>query len=129
MPGSRVGTSAVSISHADAAARRHLGGRAGEAGGAHVLDRDDVAASDQLEARLEEELLGEGIADLDLGPPRLALLAQFLRGEARPVDAVAPGAGAHDEQHVAHAVRPRRVIRSVSRRRPTHIALTSGLPV
>ena len=76
-------------------------------GGAHVLDGDDHAAVDQLEAGFQQQLLGEGIADLHLGPARLALLGQLLGGEAGAVDAVATGAGTHGEQHVAHAVRPR----------------------
>ena len=64
------------------------------------------SGGDELEAGLEQELLGEGVADLDLRPARLALLRQLLGGEARPVDAVTPGAGSDREQHVADAVRP-----------------------
>ena len=108
IPGSRVGHQAGVDLHADAAARRHLGAGAGEAGGAHVLDGDDEPGGDQLEAGLEQQLLGERIAHLHLGPPGLALLAQLLRGEARAVDAVASGARADAEQHVAHALRPPR---------------------
>ena len=88
----------------DAAARRHLRARAGEPCGPHVLDGDDEARGDELEARLEQELLGEGVAHLHLGPPRLALLRQLLGGEAGSVDAVAPGARADTEEHVAHAL-------------------------
>jgi hypothetical protein len=49
---------------ADVAARRHLRRRRGQAGGAHVLDRDDVAAVNELETCLEEQLLGERVPDL-----------------------------------------------------------------
>ena len=93
---------------ADAAARRHLGARAGETGGAHVLDGDDQTRGDQLQAGLEQQLLGERVAHLDLRPACLALLGQLLGGEAGAVDAVASGARADREEHVADAVRPRR---------------------
>ncbi len=107
MPGSRVGTRPGVDLHAHAAARRHLGARAGEAGGTHVLDRDDESGRDELEAGLQQQLLGERIAHLDLRPPRLALLAQLLGGEARAVDAVPAGPGPDAEQYVAHARRRR----------------------
>ena len=61
---------------AEAAARRHLDRRAGQAGGAHVLDGDDRVALHQLEAGLDQQLLGERIADLH-GRPLL------LRGARR----------------------------------------------
>jgi hypothetical protein len=88
-------------------ARRHLGGRRGEAGGAHVLDRHDRAAADQLQARLEEELLGERVAHLHARALRLARLAQVLGGERRAVDPVPPRARADGEDRVADALRDR----------------------
>ena len=36
-------------------------------GGAHVLDGDDHVGCHQFEARLDQQLLGEGVADLDGG--------------------------------------------------------------
>ena len=45
-------------------AARHLERRAGEPRRAHVLDADDRVGAHQLEARLEQALLGERVADL-----------------------------------------------------------------
>ena len=87
---------------ADAAARRHLGRRRRQPGGAHVLDRDDVARRDQLEARFQQEFLGERIADLHLRAPPLTLVGQLLGRERGTVNAVPPSPGAHGQQHVAH---------------------------
>ena len=63
-----------------------------------------MAAPDQLQAGLEQELLGEGVAHLHLGPAGVGVLAQLLAGEGGPVDAVAPGARAHRHQRVAVSV-------------------------
>ena len=54
----------------EAAARApgHLDRRRGEPGGAHVLDADERVGLEELQARLEEQLLHEGIADLHGGP-------------------------------------------------------------
>ena len=49
---------------ADAAFRRHLDRRGGEARGAHILDRDDRVRRHQFEAGLDQQFLGEGVADL-----------------------------------------------------------------
>ena len=49
---------------AEAALGRHLERRGGEAGRAHVLDGDDGVGRHQFEAGLEQQLLGERIADL-----------------------------------------------------------------
>ena len=50
---------------AEIALGAHLDGRGGEAGRAHVLDGDDAAPDAiDLQAGLEQQLLGEGIADL-----------------------------------------------------------------
>src|SRR6266566_4033055 len=92
IPGSRVGTSARSISTPTPPR------------GAHVLDRHDVAGGDELEARLEQQLFGEGIADLDLWAALLAGVRQLLRRERRAVDAIAAGARPHAQQHVADTV-------------------------
>jgi hypothetical protein len=89
---------------ADAAACRHLRARAGEPRGPHVLNRHDEIRGDELETRLEEQLLGEGIAHLHLRAPRLAPLRQLLGREAGAVDPVAPGPRADAEQDVPHTV-------------------------
>ena len=105
MPSSRVGTRPVSISTPTppraAISADELVSPAAPMSWIATMRPD----GDQLEAGLEQQLLGEGIAHLHLGPPRLALLGQLLGREAGAVNAVAPGAGADAEQHVAHAVR------------------------
>ncbi len=88
---------------ADAAARRHLGRARGEARRAHVLDGHDVPGADQLERRLDQQLLGERIAHLHLRPPGLALCRQLLGRERGAVDAVATGAGADGDDRVPGA--------------------------
>ena len=45
-----------------------LGSRARNAAGTEILDAQDEAAVDQLEAGLDQQLLGERVADLDRGP-------------------------------------------------------------
>ena len=45
-----------------------LGGGAADPAGAEVLDALDEAAVDQLQAGLDQQLLGERVADLDRGP-------------------------------------------------------------
>ena len=87
--------------HAHAAARRGLRRRAGEAGAAEVLDPDHQAAVEQLETRLDEPLLLEGVTHLHarpLGVVAVAVLAEGGRGQhAHAADPVAPGGRA--EQH------------------------------
>ena len=93
---------------ADPAARRHLGGRGGEARGAEVLHRDDEPARGQLERALDQLLARERIADLHARALVLVVLVQVLRGQdARPADAVAAGGGAEEHDQVAGARRAR----------------------
>ncbi len=89
---------------ADVAAGRHLGRRRREAGRAHVLNGHDVAAGDQLEACLEQQLLGERIADLHARALGLGGRRQVLRRERGAVDAVAAGAGADGDDRIADAL-------------------------
>src|SRR6267143_3445420 len=91
--------------HPDAAARGHLRRGRRESGRAHVLNGYDVPGADQLEARFEQQLLGEGIAYLDLGTALLACVRQLFRRERRAVDPVAARARADREENVAHALR------------------------
>ena len=91
--------------HARAAARAHLAGRAGQAGGAHVLNADDGAGLHHLEAGLHQELFHEGIADLHGRPLLRRLLVELRRRHGRAVDAVAAGLGADVEHRVALALR------------------------
>jgi hypothetical protein len=52
---------------ADAAARAHFAGGAGEAGCAHVLNADDGAGLHGFKAGFQEQLLHKGVADLNVG--------------------------------------------------------------
>ena len=89
---------------AHAAARSHFAGGAGEAGGAHVLNADDGAGGHGFEARFEQQLFEEGIADLHVGTLLLRFLGEFGGGQQRSaVDAVAAGLGADVDDRIAFA--------------------------
>ena len=88
---------------ADAALAGHLDAGGGEAGGAHVLDRDDRVGRHQLQTGLDQQLFGEGVADLHGGPLRLRVLAEVRARHGRAVDAVAAGLGPHIDDRVANA--------------------------
>ena len=81
----------------------------GDAGGAEVLDADDQAGVEDLEAGLDEPLLLEGVADLHARPlvvvPVLAEAGR--RQHAGAADAVAAGRRAEQHRQVADAGRPR----------------------
>ena len=86
----------------DLALRRHLRRARGEPGRAEVLERDEHAAVEQLEAALEQLLLLERVADLDARPLGGVVLGQLGAGEhRRAADPVAAGARAHQHQQVA----------------------------
>ena len=85
---------------AGAAARSHLGGRAGQPRRAHVLDADERVGLHHFEARLEQQLLHERIADLHRRPLLRRLVVELRRRHRRAVNAVASGLGAD----VIHAV-------------------------
>ena len=53
--------------HANPAPRRRFAGGAGQAGAAEILDADHQPLVEQLQTGLNEPLLFEGIADLDVG--------------------------------------------------------------
>src|SRR3546814_11481142 len=74
-----------------------------EACGAHVLDRDDGVGRHQLEAGLDEQLLGEGIADLHGRALLLRVVVELGRGHGGAVDAVAPGLGADVDHRLSNA--------------------------
>ena len=88
---------------ANAAARAHLTGRAGEAGGAHVLYADDCAGLHGFEAGLEQQLLHEGIAHLHVGTLGFGAFAELFARHGGAVDAVAPGLGADVDHGIADA--------------------------
>src|SRR5205807_1290559 len=76
--------------HPQPAARGHLGCGAGESRGPHILDRDDGAGGQGLQARLDEELAGKRIPHLHRGSVA-GIPRQFRGGERGPVDPVAAG--------------------------------------
>ena len=103
MPVSRRGTARDVEVDAGAGARGHLARRAGQAGGAHVLDADQRVALHHLEARLEQELLHERIADLHRRTLLRRRLVELRRRHRRAVDAVAAGLRADVVDRVADA--------------------------
>ena len=94
--------------HADTAAAGRLGGGAGEARAPEVLDADDQAGVEQVEAGLDQALLLERVADLHaraLGRV-VGVVAEAGRGQHRhAADAVAPGGRAEQHGQVPHARR------------------------
>ncbi len=88
----------------DVAARGHLGGRRCQAGGTHVLNRDDVSAPNQLETRLEQQLLGERIAHLNSWAFGFAGFGQIFGRERRAVNSVASGARADAENGITDSL-------------------------
>ena len=76
---------------AKAALAGHLDARGREAGRAHVLDGGDRAGGHQFERRLDQQLLGEGIADLHRRALFLRVRGELGGGHGRAVDAVAAG--------------------------------------
>ena len=102
MPGSRSGTLADVDVEPDAALARHLRRRGGQPGRAEVLERDEQLAVEQLQAALEQLLLGERVADLDRRALGLVALAELGAGEhRRAADPVAAGQRAEQHEHVA----------------------------
>jgi hypothetical protein len=71
----------------------HLDRRTGQPGRAHILDRDYRAAVHQFEARLQQTLFGERVADLHGGAFFLQRVVEFGRRHGRAADPVAPGLG------------------------------------
>ncbi len=92
---------------ADAAFVGHLHRGGGEARGAHVLDGDDGVLRHQLEAGLEQKLLGEGIAHLHGRALLLRGLVELGGGHGGAVDAVAAGFRADIDDGMADALRRR----------------------
>ena len=90
--------------HAAVTVGRELAGGAGQPGTAEVLDAVDDVRGVQVQAALDEHLLGERVADLHGGALRRAALVEGLGGEDRdPADAVAAGLGAEEDDLVADA--------------------------
>ena len=103
MPVSRCGTCMTSISMPAPPRDAHLAGRAGQPGRAHVLHADERVGLHQLEARLEQQLLHERIADLHRRALLGRLLVELRRRHRRAMDAVAAGLRADVIHRVADA--------------------------
>ncbi len=86
---------------ADAALARHFDGRRRQAGRAHVLNGGDGARGHQLQRRLDQQLFGEGVADLHRRAFGLRLVVELGRGHGGAVDAVAAGLGAEIDHVMA----------------------------
>jgi hypothetical protein len=90
------------------AVARHLGERRGEAGRAAVLQGLDEAALDQLDARLDQLLARERVADLHGRALLVCAVAELLaREHAGAADAVAPGRRAVQDDDVPRPARAR----------------------
>ena len=88
--------------HTGAAATGGLDRRAGEAGGAEVLEaQDGIGGLEDFEAGLEQQLLHEGVADLHHAAMRGLRVVD--RGEGCAVDPIAAGVGADQDELVAGA--------------------------
>ena len=88
---------------AEIAAGAHFDGRTGEAGGAHVLDRDDGTGLHQFQAGFQQAFFGERITDLNRGALFFDRVVEFRRGHGRAADAVAAGLGAEIDDGKADA--------------------------
>ena len=106
MPVSRCGTQIEFNFQPHAAARAHLASRAGEAGGAHVLNADDRAGLHGFEAGFEQQFLHKWIAHLHVRPLLLGAFLEFLAGHGGAVDAVAARLGAYIDDRIARRRRP-----------------------
>ena len=66
-----------------AAARSHFRTRTRQPCRAHILNRDHGARAHRFEARLQQQLFHERVADLHVGPLLLGFFAEFRGGEQR----------------------------------------------
>ena len=104
---SRTGTASSLTSHPAGPGGGQLGGRAGDAGRAQVLDRGHQPARVQLQAALDQQLLHERVADLHARPLRrlsafAVLISERRTGQhRRTADAVRPGPGPEQDDLVA----------------------------
>ena len=90
---------------AEVAFRAHFDRGGGQAGRTHILNGDDGARGHQLQTGFEQQLFGEGIADLN---GRALLLGAGLEGgrsHRRAMDAVAAGLGAEINDRISDACR------------------------
>ena len=86
--------------HAVVAAIGHLHGRTRQPGGAHILDADNRARAHQLQTRLDEQLLSEGVSHLHGRPLFFTPLVELLARHRGAMDAISPRARAHVKDRV-----------------------------
>ena len=106
----------------------HLHRRAGQPRRAHVLDRDDRAGRHQLQARLHQPLLGEGVAHLHRRPLLLDRGVELGRRHGRPADPVPPGLRPEIDHRHPHA-RGRRVEDGIGLREPRREGVDQAVAV
>ncbi|MNQ64886.1 hypothetical protein D3C85_793260 [compost metagenome] len=94
---------------ADAALAGHFDRGRGQTCCAHVLNGGDGARGHQLQRGFDQQLLGEGVADLDGGALGLRLVVELGRGHGGAVDAVAARLGAEID-HVMTGLGRSRVV-------------------
>ena len=86
---------------AEVAFGAHFHRRTSQPRRAHVLDRDHATLFHDLETCFQQQLLGEGIADLHGRALFRGIIVKFRRGHRGAVDAVAAGLRAEiDDRHV-----------------------------
>ena len=85
---------------AEPALTGHLDRGRSQPGRPHILDGDDRILFHQLEAGLDQQFLGERVADLHGRPLLPGIGAEFGRGHRRAVNAVATGLGADIDDEV-----------------------------
>src|ERR1700674_5778799 len=78
-----------------AAPRAHLTGRAGQAGGAHVLYSNDRARLHRFQAGFEQQFFEEWVPNLNVRPLRFRAFAKLLARHRGAVNTVASRLGAH----------------------------------
>jgi hypothetical protein len=103
MPSSRAGTCVEIKQDAGFALRRHFDGRRREARRAHVLNADDRVRRHQFEARFDEQLFEEGIADLHGRALRFGIVVELSARHRRAVNAVAASFGADIHDRIVRA--------------------------
>ena len=86
---------------ADAALCGHFAGGGCDTAGPHVLHADDHAKLDELQAAFDQQLLREGVADLDLRAAAFRLICQLHGCESGAADAVSARGGSDQDRHLS----------------------------
>ena len=83
----------------------HLGGRTRQSGRAHVLNAEDGVGLHGLQARFQQQLLEERVADLHVGALGLGVLVKLGRRHGRALNTVPAGLGSYVDDRIADAAR------------------------